>query len=207
MNAFQTEPRYETHAAAPRASERSPEIRWGAAWGGAVVGAACFAVVSSLWVALAWGAGGSNWWQISLEWWIGGTAIGAFGLAGAIAATLSNLDVRGTGVANAIAAWALGTLGALLVVLPLVFTGDDENAPARLAAAPEDALWIGFGAVAIGLGAAIIGGSSAEAGRPAGIGREDASRPSSPVSPRIPDARPGEPQPEARGTYLGRGSS
>ncbi len=128
-------------------------VRWGAVFSGVVTSLALFVLASTLWLALAYDSGFA-YWQNTLQWWVAGTAIAAFLIAGAMAGALSGARGVGPGLANAATVWGLVTVVALFGGLPLsigYFGGGSLGLP-------HTTLWTTFWALLIGLGAALLGG-------------------------------------------------
>ena len=142
---------------------RGPLVRWGAIFAGAVWGLAVMAVLSSLWLALAYPSN-SEPVRESLEWFIAGSGAFALLVAGLIAGSLADNRGAGSGLLHGMTSWALLLITTLVFGLPSVFAlfnvgqlrtieGTDlVGAPAN------DALWATFLTLVIGAGAAAIGG-------------------------------------------------
>lgn len=155
----------------PVASVGSPSpqrIRWGAVFGGAVIGMALLALLTTLWFALAFGSGMD---QIrgSLEWYIGGSAVACLFIAGLLAGWLSGVKGAGSGFFNGVTIWALILIVVLSVGIPAILNVLNLGRVAQievtggLLASGEDVLWAAFlsivgGLVACGLGG-MIGGA------------------------------------------------
>jgi hypothetical protein len=156
----------------PAAAVGSPSpqrIRWGAVFGGAVIGIALLALLTTLWFALAYGSGMD---QIrdNLEWYVGGSAIACLFVAGLLAGWLSGVNGAGSGFFNGVTIWALMLIIVLSVGIPAVLNVLNlgrvtalEVDTGGLLANGEDVLWATFlsilgGLVACGLGG-MIGGA------------------------------------------------
>jgi hypothetical protein len=156
----------------PAAAVGSPSpqrIRWGAVFGGAVIGIALLALLTTLWFALAYGSGME---QIrdNLEWYVGGSAIACLFVAGLLAGWLSGVNGAGSGFFNGVTIWALMLIIVLSVGIPAVLNVLNlgrvtalEVETGGLLANGEDVLWATFlsilgGLVACGLGG-MIGGA------------------------------------------------
>lgn len=156
----------------PAAAVGSPSpqrIRWGAVFGGAVIGIALLALLTTLWFALAFGSGIE---QIrgNLEWYVGGSAIACLFVAGLLAGWLSGVNGAGSGFFNGVTIWALMLIIVLSVGIPAVLNVLNlgrvtalEVDTGGLLASGEDVLWATFlsilgGLVACGLGG-MIGGA------------------------------------------------
>jgi hypothetical protein len=144
----------------------SPQrIRWGAVFGGAVLGIALLALLTTLWFALAYG---SNVTQIrtNLEWYVGISAVACLFLAGLMAGWLSGVHGAGSGFFNGVTIWALMlittvTVGvpALLNVLNLGRIGTlDTTTGGLLAQSDSTVLWATFASILGGLVASGLGG-------------------------------------------------
>ena len=142
---------------APRSETRPNLVRWGAVLSGAVVGVAVFALLTTLWLALAYSSD-LQWWRTTLDWWIGGTAIVAAFVAGALAGWLSGARGAAAGLANSVTVWGLVTVTAVLGGIP-VGVGYFGIGGLNLVALPGTSLWTGFWSLLIGLGAAALGGA------------------------------------------------
>lgn len=157
----------------------SPQrIRWGAVFGGAILGIAFLALLTTLWLTLAYGSG-IDVIVDNLEWFIGGSAIACLFIAGLLAGWLSGVHGAGSGFFNGVTIWALMLLLTVGVGVPATLnvlnlgrlTAFDNATGNFLATADEMVLWATFlailgGLVASGLGG-MIGGALA---RPANAG-------------------------------------
>ncbi|MGH2673701.1 MAG: hypothetical protein ACRDHC_12060 [Actinomycetota bacterium] len=155
----------------PAAAVGSPSpqrIRWGAVFGGAVIGIALLALLTTLWFALAYGSGME---QIrgNLEWYVGGSAIVCLFVAGLLAGWLSGVNGAGSGFFNGVTIWALILVVVLSVGIPSILNVFNLGRVAQievtggLLGSGEDVLWAAFlsilgGLVACGLGG-MIGGA------------------------------------------------
>jgi hypothetical protein len=155
----------------PAAAVGSPSpqrIRWGAVFGGAVIGIALLALLTTLWFALSYGSGIE---QIrgNLEWYVGGSAIVCLFVAGLLAGWLSGVNGAGSGFFNGVTIWALILVVVLSVGIPSILNVFNLGRVAQievtggLLAGGEDVLWAAFlsilgGLVACGLGG-MIGGA------------------------------------------------
>ncbi len=155
----------------PAAAVGSPSpqrIRWGAVFGGAVIGIALLALLTTLWFALAFGSGME---QIrgNLEWYVGISAVACLFVAGLLAGWLSGVNGAGSGFFNGVTIWALILIVVLSVGIPAILNVLNLGRVAQievtggLLANGEDVLWAAFlsilgGLVACGLGG-MIGGA------------------------------------------------
>ncbi|MGZ8626362.1 MAG: hypothetical protein ACXWXK_06785 [Actinomycetota bacterium] len=147
----------------------SPQrIRWGAVFGGAIVGIAILVLLTTLWLTLAY-ASGTDVIRDNMEWFIGGSAIGCLFIAGLLAGWLSGVHGAGSGFFNGVTIWALMLLltlsvgvPAILNVLNLGSVDELDTTGGLLNPSADTALWATFlsilgGLVASGLGGAIGG--------------------------------------------------
>jgi hypothetical protein len=143
-------------------------------WAATVISFALFVLVSLIWISLAYTSGnGIGWWQHNLQWWEGATAIGALSIGGWIVGR--GEPDPGSATLGAVAMWALSTLGALLLVLPLLAHRVDTAAPAHLAKLPGPALWTTLVALTIGLATSMLTAGSASS--TAALGTDRRSHP------------------------------
>jgi hypothetical protein len=78
-----------------------------------------FALLSSLWLAIAYSdSDGSGWISGNLPWFLGGTAVAALFLAGLLAGYLSGVRGAGSGLLNGLTAWGLLFLASVVTVIP-----------------------------------------------------------------------------------------
>jgi hypothetical protein len=140
-------------------------IRWGAVFGGVVVGLGTLILLASLWFAIAFGSGvteiGNN-----LEWYIGISAIVAMFIGGLVAGWLSGIRGFGPGFFNGVSVWGISLIASLLIGVPGVIGAGaagggtptfgifDEQA----LLAQGDAFWASFISLLVGALAAAIGG-------------------------------------------------
>ena len=142
----------------------SPQrIRWGAVFGGTVIGIALLALLTTLWFALAFGSGMEQI-QQNLEWYIGGSAIACLFIAGLLAGWLSGVKGAGSGFFNGLTIWALILIVVLSVGIPAILNVLNLGRVAQievtggLLATGEDVLWATFLAIVGGLVACGLGG-------------------------------------------------
>ena len=94
-------------------------VRWGAVFAGTVISLGVFALLSALWVAIAYSdTDASGWISGNLPWFLGGTAIAALFLAGLLAGFLSGVRGAGSGLLNGLTAWGLLFVASVLTVVP-----------------------------------------------------------------------------------------
>ena len=144
----------------------SPQrIRWGAVFGGAVLGIALLALLTSLWFALAYGSEVDSIRQ-NLEWYVGISAIGCLFLAGLMAGWLSGVHGAGSGFFNGVTIWALMLIATVTVGVPAVLNvfnlgriGTlDTSTSGLLSQSDSTVLWATFATILGGLVASGLGG-------------------------------------------------
>jgi hypothetical protein len=158
--------RYVTTDTAPAMGSPSPQrIRWGAVFGGAILGLALLALLTTLWYALGW-ASGMDSIRNNIEWYVGASAIGSLFIAGLLAGWLSGVHGAGSGFFNGVTIWALMvvvTVFATPAIMNVFNLGgiDQLNATSPtglLATEGDNVLWASFFAILGGLVACGIGG-------------------------------------------------
>ena len=144
----------------------SPQrIRWGAVFGGAVLGLALLALLTTLWFALAYGSG-LDVVQTNLEWFVGISAIVCLFFAGMMAGWLSGVNGAGSGFFNGVTIWALMLIATVTVGVPAVLNvlnlgriGTlDTTTGGLLAQSDSTVLWATFASILGGLIASGLGG-------------------------------------------------
>jgi hypothetical protein len=181
-------------------------IRWGAVFGGGVIGVGFMALLSSLWLALAYQSG-VTYFARTLSWWIGGTAIAALFLAGLLAGWLAGVRSPGAGWLDGLTVWGLTVIAVLSVSVPGALRL--LNVTVRLGGGT---LWAGFWSLLIGGIAAAIGGALGGAlprrggSRAAAVPAGDApTADREPVNGRRIDQQPLTEQPTRLGSRRGNG--
>ena len=144
----------------------SPQrIRWGAVFGGAVLGLALLALLTTLWFALAYGSGVDEI-LTNLEWYVGISAIVCLFLAGLMAGWLSGVQGAGSGFFNGVTIWALMLVATVTVGVPAIINvfnlgriGTIDTTTGNLLTQSDDTvLWATFAAILGGMVAAGLGG-------------------------------------------------
>ena len=144
----------------------SPQrIRWGAVFGGAVIGVALLALLTTLWFALAYGSGIDQI-RTNLAWYIGISAIACLFVGGILAGWLSGVNGVGSGFFNGVAIWALALVVTVTVGVPAILnvfnlgrvSTIDTTTTGLLTQSSDTVLWATFAAIVGGLLAAGIGG-------------------------------------------------
>ena len=146
----------------------APLLKWGAVFGGLILGLATLIVLSALWFALAYGSGMDEI-RDNLDWFLGISAIASLFLGGVFTGYLSGVRGAGTGALHGMTLWGMLLLVTLIAGIPSVLgtLGLEramDTATAQTAAfGPDDAIWATFwtiigGFVAAGLGG-MIGGA------------------------------------------------
>lgn len=138
-------------------------IRWGAVFGGTVVGLSLLMLLTTLCFALAYGNGMETV-EANLPWFIAGSAALCMFIGGMVAGWLSGVPGAGPGFFNGLSVWALILLAALAVGVPSLVgaIGLDisltDTPNAEELAAQGDQLWAGFLSLLVGALTAAIGG-------------------------------------------------
>lgn len=158
--------RYGT-AVAPRVPDM---VRWGPVIAAVVIGLGFFALVTTMWLAIAYSAGTDGWVSRNITWFAGATAAASLLLAGVIAGALAGVRGTAAGLANGVTAWALLFILSLTAIIPgalnligALGAGIQEGNTSMPGTAGggaifESALWTGFWALLVGLVLAAVGG-------------------------------------------------
>ncbi|MCO1660898.1 hypothetical protein [Pseudonocardia humida] len=148
---------------------RTPDlIRWGPVVAGATIGLAVFALFSTLWLAVATGAGDDPV-EAYLPWFMGATAAFALLLAGVVAGLFAGARGSLAGLANGVTAWGLLFVLSLTAIVPGAANltaglgsglgrADARAGGALGGVTAESALWAGFWSLLVGLLLAALGG-------------------------------------------------
>lgn len=143
---------------APRAAN---SVRWGAVWSGTVVGVGTMALLTALWLALGY-ANNVGFIADNMTWWLGGTAIFSFLLAGFLAGLTGGVRGAGAGFVNGLTTWGLVALFGVAIGMVIAAGTLDLSQRSLSAVAGQVAgndLWVSFYALVIGLGACAVGGT------------------------------------------------
>lgn len=171
----------------------APLLKWSAVLGGLVLGLALLLLLSSLWLAVAYGSevGGV---RDNVEWYIGGSAIASLFVAGILTGFLSGVRGAGTGMLHGFALWGLLIVVAITVGVPSILNVfglrqiADEAISGRLVATGyEGALWVTFWTILGGFVASGVGGMLG--GMLTRTGDAAVSTPSTPTHVVVPDDR------------------
>jgi hypothetical protein len=143
-------------------------IRWGAIFGGAVLGLGLLTLLSALWLALAYGSNVASVRQ-NIEWYVGISAIVSLFAAGYLAGWLSGTRGWGAGMINGLTIWGLlliATLGIGVPALLNVFNigqvvgqAGSTGANALRSGVSGATLWASFWSMLGALFAAGLGGA------------------------------------------------
>jgi hypothetical protein len=139
-------------------------IRWGAIFGGAVLGLALMTLLASLWLAMAY-ASNVETIRANLEWYMGGSAAGSLFVAGILTGYLSGVRGATTGMLNGWALWGLLLLVTMSVGVPSILNLFNLGRVATDAATgvtslgADTTLWAVFWTIAGGFVAAGLGGA------------------------------------------------
>jgi hypothetical protein len=187
--------RTRTSSVAIASGSPSPQrIRWGAVFGGGILGIASLVLLTALWFALAYGSGVEAI-RENLEWFVGGSAIACLFIAGLLAGWLSGVHGAGSGFFNGVTIWALILLLTISIGVPAVLNVLNlgrvealDTTGTLLDPGADTVLWATFlaivgGLVASGLGGA-IGGAVA---RPANAELVEGSMTTPLARPERPD--------------------
>lgn len=148
---------------APQGGATPALIRWGAVFGGVVIGFSVLALLVALWSALAFGSGLEGM-QDNFDWLVAISAVLAMLIGGLLAGWLSGVRGFGPGFFNGLAVWGLIVIVGALVGLPGVLQLGFELPTV----AQEQALWTGFLAMLVGaLAAGLAGAAGGAMTRPA----------------------------------------
>jgi len=134
-------------------------------FGGAVLGIALLALLTTLWFALAYGSNVTSI-QDNLEWFVGISAIACLFLAGLMAGWLSGVHGAGSGFFNGVTIWALMLIATVTVGVPAVLNVFnlgrlntlDTTTGGLLAQGDSTVLWATFASILGGLIASGLGG-------------------------------------------------
>jgi hypothetical protein len=149
-------------------------VRWGPVWAGVIIAVGFFALLNSLWLALAYSFdGGGGWISGNLGWFIGATAAAALMAAGFLAGLLSGPRGAAAGVVNGLTAWGLLLVLSLTAVIPGAVnlttqlgaglqegqtTIAESLGTAGGGFTVESTLWVSFWSLLAGLVLAAVGG-------------------------------------------------
>jgi len=147
-------------AAAPRS-----RIRWAAVFAGMVLSVGLLVLLSSLWLAIAYGSD-EAFVVRNLEWFVGASAVGCLLIGGFLAGRLSGVPGAGTGLAHGLTLWALTLLVVLAIGIPSVINvlnlgrvaTELQPTTSVIASGVDSSLWATFIAMVGALVAAGIGG-------------------------------------------------
>lgn len=146
------------------ADSGSALIRWSAIFGGLILGLGLLMVLTSLFLALAYGSE-INDVRDNLSWFIGGSAILALFVGAILTGFLSGVRSAGTGMLHGFALWGLLLALTLTVGVPSILNVFnlgavvDEATQGLTAGGGSTALWASFWTLAGGFFAAGIGGA------------------------------------------------
>lgn len=136
------------------------DVRWGAVTSGTFVGLGFMTLLSSLWV--AWGyASGWGIFSDNIRWWLAGTGIASFFVAGLVAGYVSGVRGAVAGFFNSATVWGLVSTVGLATALGIGLATLNLNSASftnlhdQVGSGP---LWAAFAAIAIGLAACLLGG-------------------------------------------------
>jgi hypothetical protein len=134
-------------------------INWRAVFGGAVIGISILALLSALWLAMAFPSN-VDFIRDNLRWFLAGTGIFALFVAGYLAGVISGARGLGAGLIQALTLWALVVIASIAVAIPAALRILNVNvvtAPSGIGLTGSP-LWTGFWSMLIALGACMLGG-------------------------------------------------
>jgi hypothetical protein len=141
---------------------RTPDlVRWGPVIAGVIIGLGFFALLNTLWLAIAYSAG-TGWVSDNLAWFVGITAAASLLLAGLVAGMMAGVRGALAGLVNGISAWALLLVLSVTALLPgavnltTMLSGGAQQGGAPFT--PQAVLWTGFWSMLVGLVLAAVGG-------------------------------------------------
>lgn len=138
-------------------------IRWGAVFGGAVVGISLLMLLTTLCFALAYG-NDVDAIERNLPWFVAGCAVLCMFIGGMVAGWLAGVPGAGPGFFNGLCVWALILIAALAVGVPSLVGASGielslaQTPNAQELAAQAEGLWAGFISLLVGALTAAIGG-------------------------------------------------
>ncbi len=95
----------------------APLLRWSAVFGGLILGLALLLLLSTLWLALAYGSNVSSV-AANIEWYIGASAVLSLFVAGILTGYLSGVRGAGTGMLHGFALWGLLIVATITIGIP-----------------------------------------------------------------------------------------
>jgi len=146
-------------------------IDWGGVWAGLVWTIGLMVLLSSLWLALAFGGSNVEIFADQIEWWLAGTAIGSLLVGGIVAGWAPRARGVGAGLVNGMTVWGLLLTISIIIGVPSILGGaaivgdtlevaNDATGGATdgLALDGNTSLWATFWTALIGFATAAIGG-------------------------------------------------
>ncbi|TQN42623.1 hypothetical protein FHU33_2029 [Blastococcus colisei] len=194
-------------------------IRWGPVFAGVIIALAFFALMNTLWLAIAYSAG-DGWISGNLGWFIAPTAAVALMLAGLLAGLFAGPRGKAAGITNGVAAWGLLFVLSLTALVPSAVNlttqlgvGLREGNTTVGGALGTDgggftietALWVSFWSLLAGLLLAALGGLLGGKMRRPVVSAETASRDQRPTTVTenyVVDREPVDRTPEATTTEI-----
>ena len=137
-----------------------PLVHWAAVTSAAAISATVALIVGALWTAAAFSSHNSGFYN-HLDWWFGGTLIGAAFVAGALAGGIASPRGVAAGVVNGLTSWALIALAVAAVIVVAVAAGAANATLSLRGGNVTGGLSQTYGvfwASVIGTGAAALGG-------------------------------------------------
>jgi hypothetical protein len=137
-----------------------PLVHWAAATSAAAITATLALIVGALWTAAAFSSHNSGFYN-HLDWWFGGTVIGAAFVASVVAGGIASPRGMAAGVVNGLTSWAIIALAAAAVILVAVAAGATTATLSLKTGNVAVGLirpYVVFWASVIGTGVAVLGG-------------------------------------------------
>jgi hypothetical protein len=148
-----------TENRAPAGGATPALIRWGAVFGGVVIGLSLLLLLSILWVALAFGTGVEAI-ETNLNWFVGVSAIVSMFVGGLLAGWLSGVPGFAPGFFNGLTVWGLIVIATVAMGTPgaLQFLATAAPDTMNMTGIEGQAVWAAFASLLVGAIAAGAGG-------------------------------------------------
>jgi hypothetical protein len=145
-------------------------VDWGGVWAGLVWTLGLMVLLSSLWLALAFGGSEVDVFANNIEWWLAGTAIASLLIGGIVAGWAPRARGVGAGLVNGMTVWGLLLTISLIIGVPSVLggaaivgdtlqvTNGATDGATGLGLDRDASLWATFWTALIGFATAALGG-------------------------------------------------
>jgi hypothetical protein len=143
-----------------REERAQPLVHWAAASSAAVITATVALITGALWASAAFSSHNSGFYN-HLDWWLGGTLIGAAFVAGVLAGGIASPRGIASGAINGLTSWAIIALAVAAVILVAAAAGATTATLSLKTGNVAVGLvrpYVVFWASVIGTGAAALGG-------------------------------------------------